>query len=709
MEPFALLSIKKWFRLLAVPLVLAISVLPGLAQDYQANNYSDGGKKLKLPDKILPNVTIRDGVVFSSQASGLSIRMQLNIPILRCVTSRAPGESFPGLLGGLSYLEQAVSDGLVSKTSRVTLYIYVERLPGSPEGQVRLSGLSFNDPIRSNVEVATLNGKEVTTYDAPLMTGTLAEGGLPAKWNILQFAWDSKKVKFGSPQFTYDNHVDELFRLVHDKKSIAPAPGKNTIWLKTKCSVPGAMGVMNLRVHLYGMIEFGAMAPIIFVHGTNASHTTWEEPDTTSEKQSTLKDGSGFARALDNSPTVNPKGNPQTDLRGQYAGPWFYKIDLGPAGLYDGPEIKDSIVRKGKDRYIEQLPDYKNDSSGNASFEFSAMQLRFLIPHVLEAYGMNVGEGVGANCHLIAHSKGGSDCRWLVTKELRKSSTQKEKQVGDTTFKVLGFVSLGTPFQGTPVSDVGYTIRQLGGGGVSAVDAGQGVSPLVRKNIEDAADTVSLILGYTPSKIPKGAALRDQRYQVEMGTTGWASRHISYDDWQPFIKNGGLNYSVAGDADMDGDKDISLEEWKVLGPTGWYLKPLTHSGMTSTYGLLATTGDNLRLETIRGPDAIDEQGNHRAQSRIVIRGGSLTQWMPNDLVTPYSSALPRELENTPMQNRVIFRRAFLEYFKARRDSRGGNPPNVDAGNHSMLKALPVTIGILNLLKDKYPPTYGGSK
>jgi len=54
------------------------------------------------------------------------------------------------------------------------------------------------------------------------------------------------------------------------------------------------------------MIEFGAMAPIIFIHGTNASHTTWEEPTNAAAATSTLVDDGNQARTLDNTAMVSP-------------------------------------------------------------------------------------------------------------------------------------------------------------------------------------------------------------------------------------------------------------------------------------------------------------------------------------------------------------------------------------------------------------------
>lgn len=692
---------RLWNNFILLLVSMTMPLQPMHAQQSQKDSCISGGAKFPLPKSLRPK--IKDGVILTGEARSDATGVELNIPISRCVTSRHPDERFPSSGPWQTYLEKAIADGLVTKTTKFTLFIFIERLPNSANGTVELSDLEFwgdHHLSQNSVSSIALNGLKTSMWGALLNTASSADKGNAEKWNILSFTEESRYVLFGSPNYSYDNHVDELFRANHDNQSIAPMPGNNRIRLSTfgKALAGSTQTGMKYRIHLYGMGEFGAMAPIIFVHGTNANSSTWNDPTKSADSTSTLMDASGIARTLDNSPTVNLTGAPENDLRGRYAGPWFYKIDLGPAGLYG----EDAQIRQGLDRYSEEQPDW-GDSGGNAGNKYSAEQLRVLIPLVLEMYGMNGKSGIDtsknwidAKCHIIAHSKGGSDCRWLVTKTLHDEGPAAPKR-----FTVLGFFSLGTPFRGTPNSDVGYICRQIAVGVDYFVQAGQGVNPIIKKNIQDSASTIFLLLAGDPSKIPKGKALMDQRYHLDSGNFGWESRNIAFNSWDMFIQNRGQYYSVTGDADLDGDKAIGAEEWKVLAPTGVFLNKLMPESMAATYRMLATLDGNLELEKIVKSGSY----GHSTATRIVIKTGTSTNWMPNDLVTPYLSALPYELEGTIFDRRVTFRHAFLDKFKIKREQRGGNLPDVDAGNHSMLKNPAVIDGAISIIKQQYPPKY----
>ena len=672
-----------------------------LRADAEIDAFMSGGAKVALPGSMMLKVKPKDGRVLSGDASGNATNAQLVIPILRCVTSHHPDAHFPnsGSLEDQTYLQRAVLDGVVTQQCRVTLYLFIERLPKSPDGTITLSNLRFNQlpgTTNSNVSTFQLNGQNAGLLTTPLVMGMRADAASESNWNVITFMQNSTNINFGLPSFTPDDDMDQLYQLSENAQTrgqISPQPGINTIYMgfKSDPSVSSGLKTMQYQVHLYGMIEFGAMAPIVFIHGTNASHTTWEEPTIDSNETSNLTGDGGQKVTLDNSRMVDPTC-PSCGLNGKYAGPWFYKIDLGPAKLtsYD----KDNSLRSGFDRYAD-LPvssvDLVNDGNGNASNQFSAAQLRVLLPLVLQMYGMDGDNWAHATCHLVAHSKGGSDCRYLITKLLNQSS---EQSPGKSPFRVLGFFSLDTPFRGTPVSDIAYA---LGQDSLFVPTINQGGSPVVAANIAAAVNSVSSTI--LAGKSPHGAALKDQRYQPDGSGSGIAAQNIDIKAWNDFNQHKGQYFSLAGDADIDGDRMISGEESKILAPATLY-----GLGMTSVYQMVATVNSNLvlRLEPVINGTGIQN-------TLIVLSGSPFGSWMPNDLVVPYSSCLPGELEGRAPPNRsgssfrVTFRQQIFNNFAVKRHLRGGDYADIDPGNHSMQKNPAVIDGIIRYLKQYFQP------
>ena len=681
--------------------------LTGLAMGFQplradavVDIYQPGGAKIDLPSSLIP--AKKDGLVFSGSASGDTMSsVVLTLPIARCVTSHPPGDTFPIQQGGAAqtaqtYQQRAISDGVLTPDCLITLFVFIERLPGSPNGTVTLQSLNFSSELVTSQQALPfiLNGQNGGLLTTPLVTGVRAAAGDQGNWNTIKFHMDSLKVSFGSPLYTPDSHVDDLFQLSENPSTsgnLAPVPGVNQVSLRFKSTT--ATGQMHYRIHVYGMIEFGAMAPILFIHGTNASHTTWEEPTNAAAATSTLVGDSSQARTLDNTAMVSPTCS-SCGINGKYAGPWFYKIDLGPAKLtnYDVA----NHLRAGLDRYAN-LPvskdDLVNDGHGNAGNKFSAEQLKVLIPLVLQVYGMGEDTWAHAMCHLVAHSKGGSDCRYLVTKELQRYNAIYSNK----HFNVLGLFSLDTPFRGTPVSDLSCAITN------SKLSLGMfngGASPEVVQSISSATTAVSLAVSF--GSTPHGAALKDRSYNVDGNSSGNDGRNVELKYWSYFNNNNGQYFSLAGDADIDGDGQIGGQEAKILSPMPVWMNG---AGLTSVYRMMATVSGNLKM----GREYIQTR-NGEAPVMVVQGGTAFGTWMPNDLVAPYLSCLPLELEGQNPKRvtppfRVTFRHSFLDDFAVKRQLRGGNLPGVDPGNHSMAKNPAVIDGIIGYLKQFYAPAY----
>jgi hypothetical protein len=647
-------------KLTMLGMVLWASAYQPLMADAQIDNLISRGAKVTLPPQLTPAKI--DGRVFSGDASAGSSSVQLNIPVLRCVTSHPPGDPFPGSPGtgnpsSQTYQQRAIADGIVTPACQVTLFVFLERLPGSPIGTISLQNLTFSSDQKTGLHPAfTLNDANAGLLTTPFKTGFLADANDKTNWNIVKFKMDSLNVSFGTPAFTPDNNVDDLFKLSQDPKTmgtISPRPGPNQVFMQFKSSPSAASGPMKYRIHAYAMIEFGAMAPIIFIHGTNADSTSWEMPTQAADEHSFLLDDAGKMEILDNSRMANPHSPTVIEgLAAKYAGPWFYKINLGPARLTDW-DLAHGVVMGTRDRYCNDVPDF-TDAFGNASNKFSADQLRVLIPLVLQMYGMGDDNWAHARCHLVAHSKGGSDCRYLITKTL---PDPKKQGPTDRPFRVLGFFSLGTPFRGTPVSDISCALMLA----PCAPLSNEGASPAVVRSIQSTIASVRTAID--SGGTPHGAALKDQSYNLSNNISGLDSRNITIDKWNDFNLHSGQYFSLAADADVDGDGQISGEESKVLSHLAVNLDGM---GLTSIYQMMGTVSDNVQIvpvyeKTIYGQSAF-----------IAVKNGTnFGTLRPNDLVAPYASCLPRELEGQLPQNqvpplsrssfRVTFRHPFLGY------------------------------------------------
>ncbi len=138
--------IQKWLRnAFALAFVsMAMVLQPMLAQQSGKDSCISGGAKFPLPKALVTLMPkIKDGVILTGEVKADATGAELIIPISRCVTSRHPDEIFPGSSPQQTYLEKAIADGLVTKTTRFTMFIFIERLPNSATGTVELSDLRF--------------------------------------------------------------------------------------------------------------------------------------------------------------------------------------------------------------------------------------------------------------------------------------------------------------------------------------------------------------------------------------------------------------------------------------------------------------------------------------------------------------------------------------------------------------------------------------
>ena len=144
-------------------------------------------------------------------------------------------------------------------------------------------------------------------------------------------------------------------------------------------------------------LKFGAVAPIILVHGMGSQGDSWKN-----------NPSSGW-NCADGTPSGTPFVSFYDSMSADYLGPWTNDINLGRAS---------SIASNNSSGML-------TDSLGN--------QLK------------NQAKNFGAkSCHIIAHSKGGLDTRYLL------NSSDYDPQ----TFRILSLYTLSTPHKGSVLADV---------------------------------------------------------------------------------------------------------------------------------------------------------------------------------------------------------------------------------------------------------------
>jgi pimeloyl-ACP methyl ester carboxylesterase len=353
---------------------------------------------------------------------------------------------------------------------------------------------------------------------------------------------------------------------------------------------------------LRGYLGFGAMAPIIFVHGTNADSTSWE-PNATSI---TSRD--------------SVVGYLSQEIGPNYV-PWEYRIDLSKKG---DPQIS------------------PNNQNGNGGIDDDAYQLQSLgIAIDLNnrvGYGIpNILSWMGAeSCHLVGHSKGGMAIRALIDRyadSMMYKLIYSDKMEEYRRVKILSLWTIDTPHHGTVLSDIAYQIRLFPYfGATQDVDNHGWIDP----------EKVMLMAMWGAGlhfPLPKGKALEDQ--QVEQCTSRNARLRLP--------KDTELYYVAADAEDAVGGLDSGMRWEEVRGLvtdvagvplTGWAQYQLMGAtNMYRTLGWARTVTISVSTSTIPGGNSIQNIGLN------VLGNGS---FVGNDLVVTVISAEPMNGQFLPV-------------------------------------------------------------
>lgn len=295
-------------------------------------------------------------------------------------------------------------------------------------------------------------------------------------------------------------------------------------------------------------LTFGAIAPIFLVHGTNADHTTWEAPS-----------GSSFVDYF----------NPTSSSGYGYLGTWDYHIDLS------------------------------TKTGGNGSIEDSGIELKKEITDLMKSLGARA-------CHLIAHSKGGSDSRRCIAKI--QMDLDNPEIIEKNKFRILSLYSIGTPHKGTVLADISYA---------------QAMSPIPDGGTSSSYDIRHLMDGNSLAAFfgagPRGDARKDQQTSEMM-------KWYNDDNTSKYLN--GQFYSIIADADINNDRTIDSNEGRVLLDWVSLLKPSLGTWMYRTLGWVRSIQTTPRIVDFGTPVLV-----------VDIEPKGDWTFIPNDIVGTVTSAV----------------------------------------------------------------------
>jgi hypothetical protein len=391
-------------------------------------------------------------------------------------------------------------------------------------------------------------------------------------------------------QARFDPTQVSALQLAANPQQYQPIPGNNYLNYSAYSS---PQMVSGYNIYVYGFLEFDAVEPILMVHGTAADHTSWNDPPP----------GKLIGTNLGNLGILYPFVAPPAGGSGffdaaetNYKGAWFSYIDLG-----------------GK-------------SFGNDSIENSAVGpggLKDQIPAILNALGTR-------SCHLIAHSKGGSDCRFFISdskfigNQLLMNANDFDIDKLQIKYKILSLYTIGTPNWGTPISDIEQAIVS---NGIGLMGSTIGSSD---PNVSSTANQ-SILVGFASTftnHVPQGLALLDQQT---------SSQTLSQSNLNSLKSVNSINtilnehlYSIIGDADLDRSGDITGGEGTVLFPP--YEPNILLDHVWNTVGRVGSVSINTIAQ-------FNDMQFGKISYIDIIPYYLSPSVEPNDLVTPIWSAI----------------------------------------------------------------------
>jgi hypothetical protein len=541
-------------------------------------------------------------------------------------------------------IQALVNANLLSRTARLHIFIKATALDPKdvPKGTVNYSDFHWNGfslasqgPITLKAVVRNSNKTNIGWLSLPVIK-------IP-----------TTKILFGKPVALPTTPYYEL--LLRHKKSQdpknpvpnkwLPTPGVN--WLYFRSSGAG-FASNSYQTNVYAYLEFAARPPIQFIHGTAADWKAWTDGGETSH-------GITYQKVSDY-------------MQGSYLGIWHYNISLFDAWKHNGNDSTNPEYQQMKFHFLgdPRGKNYKEKFSlgfvdsgqnggtgGNGPIDASAEELKEFIPAILESFGWK-------HCVLVAHSKGGSDARALIG----QLSKDKPPFVVDALF------TLGTPHLGTPLADIAASLNGWG-----ELAKSSGALPI---EIERAIEGARILK--TIKHNPDGDALKEQQCN--------ARKNQYYSDNTSINLNGHF-YSVAGEADVDQNKKIDLNEYKIMVGYIFLSSVITSGDFWRNMG-------TAQYRTLAKWKAVHEIGSGGGKSILLFPTKS---WILNDLVTPMWSSVGPHAK--VLRGNGNFENPFPP---EKQTSIPGliRWDQMTPGNHTMLKSDQVVAPILAQISQDFP-------
>ena len=543
--------------------------------------------------------------------------------------------------------------GVVSKNAKlVVLACVTSRDPGGVGLPVTIHFTQFNgSPIVRTLTCALVSEKD-----------RLREVG----FHTTSFLVPTAQLHFGQPNFNpLTNGVTWKFHQL-----TPPTPGMNNLRYQVTMAPGAVMSAGAVIVHLFPYLQFGAIAPIVMIHGTAAQADSWLAPvyeGGTFDGQPGLVEpfvspvsGSGYGFFALHCPQ-GLGGNPPPPPV-----PWFFGINLGTVYKPDGITV-----------------DLKK--SGNAGILNSADQLQTLLRLVLDALGAR-------RCHLIAHSKGGSDARAMFNLPILEVKNgfvpagDTRRDILKDHYEVLSLTTIGTPHRGTPSASLAANLRWAVHSESASGDSG--LDDAINADAATARKLQFFGMG------PAGDALIDQ--VVGSPVLAQLNGPSSVDNFLRYTNR--HFYSIVGDADLNADQLISFDEGKDFLPGGI---AQSSAGQLLNYFASSLDSDYQLVGKVGTIDASLVRSNMFSwYIKLVPHPYDASQanllW-PNDLVTPLWSGIgpgATVLRLDPSVSGVPF-------------TERGNLPSgyagvLSGGNHSLLHRGQAAGAILQQIQADYP-------
>src|SRR5574340_125253 len=418
--------------------------------------------------------------------------------------------------GKLSAWRDLVRNQVVSDSATLRLAAYNAKLPNA-------SGTA------PELDLVTLNGESIMYDDQN--TGVINKTA--GQWTVYNIKVPIKQLKF--PMKPGDG-------------SDPPAPARNRVSISIDFNNTGDTYCLAVD---WAQISFGAQAPLMLIHGTNADHTTWDFH-------------------------IKRYRSPVDYLKNEIGVDFESNIDLVPNGSIEGNGalLKDVLRRETRRRGVKSV-------------------------------------------HLVTHSKGATDSRYFLS-----------KFYAPTQFKVLSLYSLGTPSQGTILSDfsVEASKAHLFATAMQADPKFSG-DPIVVGALNFFIDNIAVNAAnsYSPGMAPSDPAREQQR----IGPMRRLNQTLKPAPGVPY-------YSLAGNADSNGNGVIDFSEAEGFLPDFLNIN-LAAVACNRTYEALGRVR-SLELEEVRtGGDQDPERKGQRVYWYTIVRGEVNAKIEPNDLVSTVSS------------------------------------------------------------------------